>query len=225
MGKASKKPKTAPWSAISRSIDKDLEEFTKIKFMISQIQKEPHWMDDATVDGMCELYQSKLARASQLDKDLEKYARIPGHRKEISRMLSQLAQCREDCRYIIEAFQGMKGKTRDAVARMSDREYQEAVRSGQIPDMRGRQTFTKEQLEIASLVAKRTKALLMEGVKDDAALVYALRDLVPDLRRILLNTATPAMMEELCNTHDGFHHFILALFGRGLPTPPSTGPH
>jgi hypothetical protein len=103
----------------------------------------------------------------------------------------------------------------DAVLRMSDEEYQAAVGAGKIPDIKGAQPFTAEQLEIAALVAKRTSALVSEGVVDDQALLAAMQDLVPDLKRILLDVATPAMLNELCTKYGGFHYFIVVLFGRG----------
>jgi hypothetical protein len=76
MKRRSKKPQTDSWAAIREQWSQEIKDLEPFKYMLSQIQKEPYWMDDATVEGFSEQYRDLLASSADFESRLAKIAQV-----------------------------------------------------------------------------------------------------------------------------------------------------
>lgn len=70
--------------------------------------------------------------------------------------------------------------------------------------------FTAEQLQVAALIDAKVKELTRAGVEGETALFAEMADFMPGFKR-LMDTATPAMMDELCCRFNGFYLYAKVL--------------
>jgi len=70
--------------------------------------------------------------------------------------------------------------------------------------------FTEEQLQWASLIDAKVKELTSAGVEGEARLFAEMADFLPGFKRIM-DTTTPAMMDELCRRFSGFFLYAKVL--------------
>ncbi len=70
-------------------------------------------------------------------------------------------------------------------------------------------SLSDQQIEAARKIDQRVKQLRAVGA-DDAELLAEMHDLMPNFK-ILLDTAQPGQMDELCVRFEGFHYYAKLL--------------
>lgn len=198
-------------------IDERVQDLEQLQRDLAQAQEKQCVFDDATANRLLSVHTESLELAGAFDKQLKRWSRLkdlmPAQCAEVRRLQQQMIRYREGCQHIIAVAAALKKSTIETILGMSDEEVGRAVLSGELAGARREERtmpFTAEQLQVASLIDAKVKELTRAGVEDEGTLFAEMADFLPGFKR-LMDTATPAMMEELSHRFPGFFVYARVL--------------